>query len=78
MKFHDNEDEIEFETTGRRLYANAGIIGLSEDLVPHEGYDGDLEESEDYLKPKEMIELAEYMIGLWTRYKATATTAGSS
>jgi hypothetical protein len=74
---HDPErnDHLTFETTGREIYANCGIIGLSADLEwVSEGYDGVIEafytppDSEDRLTPVERRELADYMMGLWQRY----------
>lgn len=67
------EDDI-ILSTGKRLYANYGIIGLS---PPHPeygwqlsgGYDCSLEVDDD-LTLSEKIEIADYMIELWKRYKA--------
>lgn len=57
-----------FESTGRRIYAHGRIIGISDDLGVREGYDGGLGGPEDFTSA-EREELAEYMIGLWERFK---------
>jgi hypothetical protein len=57
-------------STGRRFYANCGIVGLSPDdskkLEFHEGYDGG--ESVDDWTPGERMELARFMIDLWREW----------
>lgn len=57
-----------FECSGRDVYANRGIIGINPDLETSEGYDGGLPWDEPLTKA-ERIELADYMIALWTRYR---------
>ena len=59
-------DDIIF-STGKRLYANCGIIGIDPDLDVYEGYDGDF--GDDKLTEEEKLELAEYMITVWKSYK---------
>jgi hypothetical protein len=61
-------DEVIF-SSGKRLYANAGIIGLSERLDVTEGYDGGFCYYDDKLTEDERHELADYMIDLWNKYK---------
>jgi len=70
-------------STGREIYANNCILGLSpvhdgnESLCINEGYDGDVYDSSDYLwKDKEdvltndeLMEIAEYMIQQWINFK---------
>ena len=64
-------------STGKVLEANRGIIGLNSDMEVHGGYDeilyirGEMY-NEVELTVLEQIELADYMIGLWTKYKETA------
>ena len=63
-----DKDSITFESTGNLHNANRGIIGLSctEDAwVVYEGYDGEL----CFLSQEEKLELANYMINLWNKYK---------
>jgi hypothetical protein len=55
--------------TGKRIYSNNGIIGLSPKLEVTEGYDGDIE-IEDLTK-EERLELAEYMLKKWTEFRNT-------
>lgn len=63
------DDEYEL-SSGRRFYAHQGIIGIApNDATLFDGYDGFLEES-IALKPKEKHEIADFMIKLWTEYKA--------
>ena len=54
--------------TGKNLYANRGIIGLSPTLELTEGYDGEIEAQE--FSSEECIELADYMIKKWSEFKA--------
>jgi hypothetical protein len=59
---------------GTKYYANVGIVGLSPKLEISEGYDGGImdwenDEDEGKLPLKHRLELAEYMIALWTKYK---------
>lgn len=71
---HNDHDHFTL-STGRKFYANNGIIGLS----PHnngvsEGYDGavyvDEDEGEGWTTA-ERHELADYMISLWQQWKET-------
>ena len=58
-------------STGKELSANRGIIGIDPLLNISEGYDDGIDD--DYLLTKEeKIELAEYMISLWEKYKEKA------
>ena len=71
-----------FETTGRQSYAFCGVIGIEDDereegdlarLKTSEGSDGTFHQYEpELLTVEERHELADYMIGLWTRYKNAA------
>ncbi len=64
--------------SGRRLYANCGIVGLrpGETLKIHEGYDGmicseyEQKESDEPLTLPERAEIAEMMIDAWQTYLA--------
>lgn len=64
-------------STGRKVYANCGIVGINDKLSTSEGYDGDLP-TRDEFDPEsdwaadERRELADYMIALWTRYRGEA------
>jgi hypothetical protein len=73
-------DKVIF-TTGREEYANNGIIGLTPKLTVMEGYDGyfyepqeDWMDEEDYdgITNEEQIELADYMIEKWQKFKSIA------
>lgn len=70
-------------STGKKIYAGQGIIGLSEEMLDKDdpwiftyGFDGEVfkngidDEGKEVatLTPQERIELAEYMIGLWTKF----------
>lgn len=65
--------KLRFESTGRVVSANNGIVGLNEKLEEvFEGYDGSIEHyykpPEERLTPEERRELADYMIALWNKY----------
>lgn len=79
----DSDDEFEL-SSGRRFYAYGQILGLSPsaDHVSY-GYDGSINmvnewfeagdaEDEKSWSAAERAELADYMIGLWTRFKEAA------
>jgi hypothetical protein len=67
-------------STGKEIYANHGYVGINERGELSEGYDGDIgfgdfeagyDDNDPYeLTPAERHELADYVIGLWQRYKA--------
>lgn len=70
MKINSDSDLVIFESTGKKVYANCGIIGVSSDskkIYLSEGYDGDFPDEE--LSKEEREELADYMINLWTEFK---------
>lgn len=63
-------------STGKIMYANLGIIGLSPELDVYQGYDGyfdvhknDWDDDEPVLTKTEKIELADYMIAEWQKFK---------
>lgn len=66
--------------SGRVVYANGGIFGLSEDLELTEGYDGSLSsrwpgyeyepDPEHEFTADEVREIADIMIERWTRFRA--------
>lgn len=72
-------DDVIF-STGKVKDANCGIIGISPSLGVSSGYDDGFfykrEDGEyrpdDYLTKEEQIELADYMIGLWSQFKIAA------
>lgn len=53
-------------STGKKFYANRGILGLSEDGDITEGYDGGFDERK--FNKAERKEIAEYMINLWKKW----------
>ncbi len=59
-------DDLIFNT-GRKVYANNGIVGINEQLRISEGYDGGFEENR--LTEEERLELAAYMIDLWGKWR---------
>ena len=61
-------DEIVCECSGRRVYANCGYVGIDEGLTTCGGYDDGFV-GRDEITLDERRELAEYMIGLWTRFR---------
>lgn len=77
-----DEDRLVF-SSGKRIYAYGGVIGLTPDLVPKGGFDdhfppveGDEDEEDgSYLTHDECVELADYMLVQWTRFKEKHTRA---
>lgn len=67
MKIKD--DKVSFVISNRKDSANRGIIGINPELVTYEGYDGIFPCYGNDLTEAERVELADYMIGLWLRYK---------
>jgi hypothetical protein len=61
-------DDLVF-ASGERCYAYSGVVGLGPTLEPMYGWDGDIEEFGQTLKPADAAELADYMIELWTKFK---------
>ena len=64
--------------SGRTVYANNGIFGLSPELEISEGYDGtvhwppsDYEKPETSLTTDDMREIADMMIARWVAFKET-------
>lgn len=54
-------------SSGRFVYANNYYIGINPDMELSEGYDGGVDDHK--WSPEERRELADFMIGLWTKYK---------
>ena len=79
MRISKQQDLLIF-SNGKSIYANRCIIGLCEPekdkWIIFDGYDGTINDpsnkfspEEDILTKEERIELAEYMIDLWTKFK---------
>lgn len=72
MAKYDGEEIV--LSTGKRFYANQGIIGINDELSIYEGYDGRISLREYYpteslnLSKEERKELAEYAISLWQKF----------
>ena len=66
-----NGDFMVFETTGKKVYANNFIIGISPELNITEGYDGGFGsyDMDDNLTKDEVIELSDYMIKTWQAFR---------
>ena len=70
-----NEYDYYVLSTGKKFYANLGIIGMSPELdCIYDGYDGRvttpirLHDWNPSLTPKEQVEVASYMVNLWLAY----------
>lgn len=66
----DNTYEL---STGTKIYANNGLIGMNAELdAISEGYDGFISYGLDRndLTKGEMIEVADYMVVLWSSFKS--------
>lgn len=68
MAHWQNGDELVL-ASGRTLYAHAGIIGIADNGAFSGGYDQMLDDDDDPLTSEERVELGDYMIALWTRFK---------
>ena len=68
MKMIDNDSYI--LNTGKKIYANKGLISIDNEGNIYEGYDGELDIKEYNLFTKqERREIAKFMINKWKRYK---------
>ena len=80
MKLTDT-NKVTF-SSGKKIYAYGGIVGIDEDLVVYGGYDQDFyDPTADYswktdpgenaqeLTDEERVELADYMIERWNDFK---------
>lgn len=56
-------------TDGTRMYAFDNIVGITPELEATYGSDGSLEIDNQQLTQAQRVELADHMIGLWTRFK---------
>lgn len=73
MKYNDGNYIL---STGRDIYANCGFIGINNEMELSEGYDGGFTMPEDdwiefeyRLTNAECVEIAEYMIGQWQKFR---------
>jgi len=63
-------------STGKTRYANGGIIGLAPDMEVSEGYDGEFyngdgwRDEEESLTKAELVELADFMIEQWQKFRS--------
>lgn len=76
MKLLPSGDSYEL-SSGKIVYANEGILGLapgSNDLF--EGYDGWLADRNDPLTAEEKVEIADFMIAMWQKYREAAHAKG--
>jgi len=68
----DTDDGVKL-STGREIYAHAGIIGISPELEVTYGYDGSIYDPESGLNEdftrRELLELADHAIERWLRFK---------
>ena len=63
-------------SSGRRFYANGGIVGIAADGEASTGYDGGMELEGDWPPPpftaEERQEIAAHAISLWTKWASEA------
>jgi hypothetical protein len=77
-----NDSKMKFESTGKEIHINYGIIGINEEFSTFEGYDGDLfnlkyhndPDYEEDLTKEELLELSDYVINLWTIFREKVQT----
>lgn len=74
-----DKDTYQFKS-GKKIYANRGIIGIDEDLKLSEGYDGGFatwpipewwepNEKAECLQAEDLKEIADLMIERWKKFK---------
>ena len=72
MRYLEEKEEYIFNS-GKTASANCGIIGLSPELEVSDGYDGLFhcydKENACELTKEDKIELADYMINQWQKFK---------
>lgn len=72
MHYNESEELLVFQS-GRTLYANDCVIGLGPALDVFEGYDGEVVKFDaptgTSLTIQERLELANFMIRQWRRYR---------
>ncbi len=70
MTYDDDKNEYTL-TSGRRLYANNGIIGINGELKVYDGYDGNLGGAVNWptITEAEKTEICDHMIALWQKRK---------
>lgn len=78
-KVDDHHYEL---SSGKKIYAHGGIVGINSELEVHDGYDGhfgrlfeasydfDEEEEARRLTEQEHDEICDFMIDLWQQRKA--------
>lgn len=71
VKMQINGDQLWFDS-GRKCYTNNGVIGINPDLEVFEGYDGTLDYPANRLTVDEEIELADFMIARWQRFRESS------
>lgn len=67
MKYDSDHYEL---SSGRRFYANRGILGIGDDAEPlqvSEGYDGGVGGPDDFSE-SERREIADFMIARWQAF----------
>lgn len=64
------KDDYLIFSTGKKVYAHAGFVGIKYDngWRISEGYDGGVYFDEE-MTPAECVELADYMINQWVKFK---------
>lgn len=65
----DSWDDFEL-STGRVIFANCAKIGISPGLDISGGYDQEIDDSD--FTSEERVEIADYTISLWQKYKERA------
>ena len=66
------ESKVIFES-GKETYVNRGIIGINPELDISERYDYETGQDEPPFTKEECVELADFMIDLWQKFKQKYT-----
>jgi hypothetical protein len=77
MKYNERTEYLTL-SSGHSFYAHQGCIGIDEDLWLYEGYNGSLTGGRYVLTTADFIEIAEYMIARWQRFKNRQITDSST
>lgn len=64
-------DEYELESSGRSVFAHQYVIGINPNLEVYQGYSSLItwNKAQERFSKEEIVELADYMIDLWTKFK---------
>lgn len=72
MEYIETERKFLIECTGRKVYAEFGVLGLCPNTNKvHHGFEGSFVPHSGNLTGPEKREIADYMVKLWKRFGET-------